>query len=113
MRENTLLKVAILSSIVGLVILFFISRSIEIPEYNPSQVKDVGMDVKLIGKITKIDQREGLFFIEVSKENKVEVALFTKDKTDIKYGDNVEVLGKVQDYNGKAEILANKIRVIE
>ena len=43
----------------------------------------------------------------------VNVVLFTdEDNLKLNSGDNVEVIGKVQEYNGKDEIVAQKIRVI-
>ena len=113
MRENTLLKIALASAVVGLIALFLISKSIDIPEYNPSEIKDLGKDVKLTGMITKVRDADGLFFIEIKQENYVTVVFFTKEENEFKKGENVEIIGKVQEYNGKPEIIAKKIRVID
>ena len=41
------------------------------------------------------------------------VVLFTSENDlKLKNGDNIEVIGKVQEYNGKNEIIAQKIRKV-
>ena len=115
MKENTLLKIALVCSLVGLAVLYVISTKIELKEYKPNELnKNVGDDVKLQGTVGKITEKGTVVFIEVSQINQVNVVIFAQD-ADLKLnkGDNVEILGKVQEYNGKEEIIADKIRVIK
>lgn len=114
MKENTLLKIALICSLIGLIILYFISTKIEVKDYKPSILnRNVGDDIKLKGTITKITDRGNVILIEVNQENKINVVLFTNnDELKLKSGDSIEVIGKVQEYKGKNEIVAQKIRVI-
>ena len=114
MKENTLLKLALICSLAGLIILYFISTKIEVRDYKPSILnKDVGEDVKLLGTITKITDKGNVVFIEVNQQSPITVVLFT-DEGNLKLnnGDNIDVIGEVQEYKGKNEIIAQKIRVI-
>ena len=113
MKESTLLKIALICSLVGLVALYFISTIIEIKDYKPNILnKNVGDDVKLNGVVTKITDRGSVVFIEVNQQNPVNVVLFTDDDNlKLKSGDSIEVTGEVQEYKGKNEIIAQKIRV--
>jgi len=113
MKESTLLKIALICSLVGLVALYFISTKIEIKDYKPNILnKNVGDDVKLNGVVTKITDRGSIVFIEVNQQNPVNVVLFTDDDNlKLKSGDSIEVTGEVQEYKGKNEIIAQKIRV--
>ena len=115
MKETTLLKIALICSLAGLVILYFISTKIEIKDYKPNILnRNVGDDVNLKGIITKINDKGNVVFVDVSQQNSVPVVLFTdSNNLNLKNGDNVEVIGKVQEYNGKNEIIAQKIRVIK
>ena len=114
MKENTLLKIALICSLIGLIALYFISTKIEVKDYKPNLVNEnIGDDVKLNGIVTKISDRGSVVFIEVSQQNPVAVVLFTDDDINLKNGDTVEVIGEVQEYNGKNEIIAQKIRVIK
>ncbi len=114
MKENTLLKIALVCSLAGLVALYFISAKIEIKDYKPSILnKDVGDDIVLKGAVAKISDRGNVVFIEVNQQSPVTVVLFTDDDNlKLKNDDFVEVTGEVQEYNGKNEIIAQKIRVL-
>lgn len=113
MKENTILKIALICSLIGLIVLYFVSAKIELKDYKPNFLdKDVGDDVKLNGIVTKISDRGDVVFIEVSQQAPVTVVLFTDDDNiRLKSGDNIEVIGEVQQYNGKKEIIAEMIRV--
>ena len=115
MKETTLLKIALACSLVGLVLLYFISIKIEVKNYNPNILnKNIGDDVRLEGAVAKVTDRGNVIFIEVNQQSPVTVVLFT-DENNLKLnnGDNVEIIGKVQEYNGKNEIIAQKIRIIK
>lgn len=115
MKETTLLKISLICSLVGLVLLYFISTKIEVKDYKPNFLnKDIGEEIKLTGSVSKITDRGDVVFIEVSQQSPVNVVLFTdNDNLKLNNGDNVEVVGKVQEYNGKNEIIAEKIRVVK
>lgn len=114
MKETTLLKIALICSLVGLIALYFISTKIEVKDYKPNILnKNIGEDVKLIGTVTKVSDAGSVVFIEVNQQSPMTVVLFTDDDNlKLNSGDNVEVIGEVQEYNGKNEIIAQKIRVI-
>ena len=114
MKETTLLKIALVCSLAGLVALYIISSKIEVKDYKPNTLnKNIGEDVKLIGSIAKITDRGDVVFIEVNQQSPITVVLITDDDNlKLNNGDNVEVTGEVQEYNGRNEIIAEKIRVI-
>ena len=95
--------------------MYFISTKIEIKDYKPTKLNEnVGEDVRLIGTVTKISDRGDVIFIEVNQQNPVTVVLFSDDDNlRLNNGDNVEVFGEVQEYKGKNEIIAQKIRVVK
>ena len=115
MKETTLLKIALICSIIGLVSLYFISTKIDAKDYKPGLLnKNIGDDVKLKGTVTKINDKGDVVFIEVNQQNPVDIVLFTgEDSLRVVEGDNVEVLGEIQEYNGREEIIAQTIRVIK
>ena len=115
MKETTLLKIALICSLAGLLALYFISTKIEVKDYKPGKLSEnVGDDVKLNGIITKTSDKGNIVFIEVSQQNPVNVVIFSdKNFSALKTNEHVEILGKVQEYNGKNEIIAQKIRVVK
>ena len=114
MKENTLLKIALICSLTGLVALYFISAKIEVKRYVPKQLNaNIGDDVQLKGTIIKIADKGNVVFIELEQKNTVTVVLFTKDNISLSKGEDIEIMGKVQEYNGKDEIIAQKVRVFK
>ena len=115
MKENTLLKIALISGIVGLVALYLISTKIELKDYKPNKLsQNVGDDVKFIGVIERISGKGDVAIIRVKQETSVDVVAFNAgNEMALKNGDSVEVLGKVQEYKGKNEIVAQKISVVK
>ena len=115
MKETVLLKIALVCSFVGLFILYFISAKIEVKDYKPNFLNNnVGDDVKLTGTIAKISDKSDVAFVEIIQKVPVSVVVF-KDKNNLKLksNDSIEVYGKVQEYNGKNEIIAQRIRIIK
>mgnify|MGYP001616989602 FL=1 len=74
--------------------------------------KNEGESVKLNGIVGKITQMENVAFIELNFETPVTIVVFKDDNLTLNAGDNIEIFGKVEYYNGKEEIIAQKIRVI-
>ena len=76
--------------------------------------RNVGDDVKLQGTISKISDKGNVVFIEVNQQIPVSVVVFNNGNAlKLKNNDSVEVIGKVQEYNGKNEIIAQKIRIVK
>ena len=113
MKETALLKIALICSLIGLLVLYFISTKIEVKDYRPILNKNIGEDVKLSGTITKISDRGDVVFVELNQENPITIVIFQNNKNiSLKNNDYVEIFGTVQEYNRKNEIIADKIRVI-
>ncbi len=113
MKETTLLKIALICSLVGLVALFFISQRIELKDYKPDFLnKNIGESVNLSGKISKITAGNNVVLIELSQQVPVSVVVFTDKNINLNENNFVEIRGKIQEYNGKEEIIADKIKVI-
>ncbi len=114
MKETTLLKIALICSLVGLAVLYFISTKIEPTDFSASGLsQNVGEDVRLKGLVKNIDDKGSVVFIEVEQQSPVTVVLFAEgSELKLNSGDNIEVFGKVQEYKGKNEIVAQKIMVI-
>ena len=116
MKEKTLLKIALICSLVGIVVLFFVSEKISISQVDLDRIDemDIGTDVKIIGRIERATDVEKVMFLEIGQEKieKVTVILFKDSDISLKEGDYVEVTGEIDDYNGEREVIANKVRII-
>lgn len=114
MKEKTLLKIALLCSVVGIVLLFLVSENIEIDEKAIDKINmdNIGDYVKIKGQLSKIIDTESVMILTIQQPSQITVVLFKKRPIELREGNYVEVIGKIEDYEGKTEIIADKIRVI-
>ena len=115
MKEKTLLQIALIAGIAGIVVLFFVSTTIEINEKTIDKIntQNVGEDVKLIGTIKNVYQSENAYFIEISQPSSLTIILFKDKNISLQVGDTVEIIGKIDEYEGKLEVIGQRVRVIE
>ena len=116
MKEKTLLKAALIISLLGLVVLYLISDNIKIEEKNLEKITlgNKGEFVKIKGTISNLVNTDKVAILEITQPQKITVVLIknSNNAMQIKPGNEVEVIGKVDEYNGKLEIVADKLRVI-
>lgn len=116
MKEKTLLKLALIVSLLGLLILFLISDNIKIKEKNIEKITIENKDefVKLRGIVSKVIDTEKVTIMEITQPQQITVVLFKdENKTmSIQQGNQVEIFGKVDEYEGKLEIIADRLRVV-
>ncbi|MEK6869777.1 MAG: hypothetical protein AABX74_06075, partial [Nanoarchaeota archaeon] len=95
MKEKTLLKIALIASLAGLLILYLISSNIEIKESNIEKITIENKDefVKLSGIVSRIIDSEKAAFLEITQPQEITVVLFkNKNNTfNINEGNEVEI----------------------
>lgn len=116
MKEKTLLKIALICSLVGLIGLFFVSERISIEEIDVSKIneEEIGKVVKIIGRIERVSDADKVMFLEIGQEKieTVSIILFKDSDISLEKGDYVEIIGSVEDYEGKREVIANRVRIV-
>ena len=116
MKEKTLLKAALIITLVGLAVLYLISGSIEIEETNMEKItlQNKGDFVKIKGTVSNKVDAGKITILDITQPHEITVILIKRDNKTIQinHGNEVEIIGKVDEYNGKMEIIADKVRVI-
>ncbi len=116
MKEKTLLKAALITSLTGLIALYIISSNLDIGETNIEKISIENKDefVKLKGVVSKVVNAEKVSILEITQPQKIKVVLFKNKNRNISIseGNEVEIFGKVDEYEGEMEIIAERIRVI-
>ncbi|MBW2980996.1 hypothetical protein KY360_06280 [Candidatus Woesearchaeota archaeon] len=114
MKEKSLLKVALVCSLVGVTVLFFISEFIEVEERDIDEITidDLDKNVKIIGTVSKVVDTDKVVIMDITQPQKLKVMLFKDEEINLKKGNYIEVLGKVQEYEGELEIIGDRIRLI-
>lgn len=112
MKERTLLKLSLVCSIVGIFALFVICDNIDIGESEISALDGmVGESAVITGVVSRVSEFNETTFIEIAQETTVDVVMFER-VPGIQVGSLVQVRGKVDEYQGESEILADEVRVI-
>ena len=116
MKEQTLLKIALITSLLGLLILYLISGNIELKEKNIEKITIENKDefVKLNGIVSNLVNSEKVMILEITQPQEITVVIFKNQNNtiNINEGNEVEIFGKVDEYEGKLEIIAERVRVI-
>jgi DNA/RNA endonuclease YhcR with UshA esterase domain len=117
MREQTLLKLALTSSVIGILVLFFLAEAVEVEETAIGKIdglRDERVQVK--GVLKRVAGTGNVTFLSIAAEEEVTVVLFggpgNQSAGRLQPGENVAVTGMVSDYGGKREIIADIVRYI-
>ena len=116
MKEKTLLKIALIVSLVGLLVLYIISDNITIKQASIEKITLGNKDemVKVRGIVSRVTDTDKVTIMEIMQPTEITVVLFkgNNQSMPIKEGNEVEIIGKVDEYNNKLEIVAQRARVI-
>jgi aspartyl/asparaginyl-tRNA synthetase len=116
MDDSTLFKSSISFAVIGLIILFFISEKIEIDEAAIDRLDEIeiGTTVKIKGHVEDVQNLEKVAFLKIAQEKieTVSVVLFKEENISLNKGDYIEVVGEIEDYEGKKEIIGNLVKRI-
>jgi DNA/RNA endonuclease YhcR with UshA esterase domain len=112
MQDETLLRIALVCSVLGLVVLYAWQSKIEIPEAKAASLGDyVGRDVKLAGSVVSVKNYDKVAYLKVMQPSAVSVVLFRDSNFSIPNGTQVEITGEVTEYQGKLQLVASKIKI--
>ena len=112
MKEKTLLRIAIISALLGVFLLYIISESITIDESSISKIEDeeIGNDVKVKGVVKDVFNGEKISIVTITQPEEMKIVIM--ENISIGEGDYIEVIGEVEEYNGEREVIGNRVRVI-
>jgi len=94
MKEKTLVKLAIICSILGIIALLVISESVKIEENNTLTAED-GDAIKVKGIVKSIRGNEKYTSIEIETVQTVTATAF--DAVDLQKGQEITVIGEIED----------------
>jgi len=113
MEEKTITKAALLTTIIGLLLLFFLSEETAIPSVDSLEEHAPTETVNINGLVTKVVHKNTAYFLDVdaSRREKMNIVVFPSEELYLKEGNFVQIQGAVQEYNGVKEVIASKIVV--
>ena len=113
MDEQSLLKLSLIVSFSGLLLLILISDNIEIKSY---RIKDINeklleKEIKIKGVITRTTETPGLFIFDIQDNTGTITAIaFKESSLNLTKNQEIEIQGKVKKYKDKLEIVIDEIK---
>lgn len=109
MQDSVLLKIALITSILGLGFLAIILATTGLQEIDISEAKELEEDtsIRITGTVQRVTNKDDFAIVSIKKEEEITVVLF--ENINLTKGQRIEVIGKTQDYNGEKEVVADKI----
>jgi len=111
-KEKDLLKVSLIFSLIGILILFFLTYTLKVNLYEINSLSKDNLDdiVRVKGVVESFTETPGLYLVNL-KDNtgKITVVVFKDEKLELQEGLEIEVIGQVVEYQNKLEIIAKEI----
>jgi DNA/RNA endonuclease YhcR with UshA esterase domain len=114
LTDSMLIRIALITSLIGIACLYFISGRIEISDKTAAKINSADTEkiVSITGKVKNIRAGESFSVITIEKTELVKIAVFENLSTiNFPEGKEIRVKGKVKDYEGSLEIIADEIKV--
>ena len=115
MNEKTLFILAFTCTLFGILIILFISESIEIKSMPIKDITEdhIGKEVRIIATISSIKTTPGLYLLTLADETKsIKAIIFKEQELGFKNNDKVEVIGEVIKYKNILEIQVNQLKIL-
>jgi RecJ-like exonuclease len=112
MDDNLLFKICLTLSLLFILILFVISENINLETKDIQNItkKDVDTIIKVTGQVTRISNLPGLIILNLKDQtSEIKVVIFKEEPLNIKQNNFLQIEGKITEYQGELEILAEKI----
>lgn len=114
MDEKKLLLISVFTSSVGISILLFITANTQADHITFNEIEETGIEksVKIIGTVEQLFEGNKSAVLRVSCPEHIDVVAIGKLAGNLTLDTKIEVIGTVDSYEGKRQILARRIRVV-
>lgn len=117
MNETQLLRFSLAVAFLGMVSLFFLTKTITAPTVTIDEITDefLGKKVSITGMIQEIRLVKNMTILTVGQEESVKTisVVAFESLSFLQKNDAIFVSGEVQEYHGALEIVVEKVEVIE
>lgn len=118
--DQSLMKIALIMVIVGIILLFLITIFIGTKEMTIGNVDEraIGQIIEIKGTVNSYFTKDGHVFMNINDGDEIQVVIFEKDAKvipiayEIKNGDNLSLEGKVQLYKDELELVVSSLKRI-
>lgn|SRR3989338_442846 len=113
MQERHLRNISLIVMVLGFIFLFFYADTIHQSPVEDIETSRIDEQVQLRGTISSLRRANNTLFLKVIGEKVVttDIIFFPKDEVNLQENNYVEVTGTVTEYQGRKEIVADKVVV--
>jgi DNA/RNA endonuclease YhcR with UshA esterase domain len=114
MQEKHIKRIAFILTLLGLSILYIYAQEADLKPSLESLNQLPSSKITLQGKITTLEHTDKVTFItlEAQRQEITLVLIFNPESLYLKQGNVIQVQGTIEEYNGKKEIIADKITLL-
>ena len=112
MNEIVLLRVSLIFSLIGILILFMLTYELKVKLYEINSLSKDNIDdvVRIKGIVESFAETPGLYLITLrDNTGKMTVVIFKDEKIPLQKNLEIEIIGSVVEYKDKIEIIAKQI----
>ena len=113
MKETTLLKIAFISSITGILIIFILADNLEIQVTKIANITEENMDeyIRVQGYVDSYYETTGLSILTIHDETGyIDVVMFKEENITIYTNSLLEIEGSISEYDGQLQINADSVK---
>ncbi|MBI4439994.1 hypothetical protein HY638_03400 [Candidatus Woesearchaeota archaeon] len=110
MHEQKVLKIAYISSVAGILFLFYLSQTVQLEEKNIDDISesDIGKTFLMQGKVVKVASYNNSVAVTIMQEN-TKTAFFGAEEYIPSEGDFIRFRAKLVDYDGRSSLEGSNI----
>lgn len=120
MKDEILLKISLLISIIGIILLFVFAQGLEAEKIEIGEIgkSSIGKYIEVFAIVSSFSESNGNYFLKIGdKTGNITAVLFKNDADNIntarfKKGIQIRIIGKINEYRGNIEIITDKIDFI-
>ena len=112
MKEKDLLKVSLIFSLIGILLLFILTYEMKVNFYEINSLSKDNLDsaVRIKGVVESFAETPGLYLVNLKDDTgAITVVIFKDEPLNLQEGLELEVVGTVTEYNNKLEIILKEI----
>jgi RecJ-like exonuclease len=120
MKNKIILKVSLIVSLIGIFFIIFLANSLEPKIIKISDISEKNLDeyVKIQGQVRGITEISSenlesvVTLITITDEYESSMTIVLRKKSQIQKNQQLEVIGKVSEYENEIQIEASKIKIL-
>ena len=103
-------------SLIGIIALYYISENSVVSNKNIGKITldDVNKNIKVEGIVKVLFENDKVTILTIEQPQETKVVMFKSKNESIGIfeGNKIEVIGKIDEYEGNLEVIADRVRVI-